>query len=60
MKPVKVVTISLLLFIALAQLLRGCLAVEITINGGREVPVWISAVAVVIFGGLAAWLWRPH
>ncbi len=59
MKPVKVVTILLLIFIALAQLLRVCFGLEITINGYRE-PVWLSAVAATIFGGLAFLLWREE
>jgi len=59
MKPVKMVTISFLLFIALAQLLRVCLGLEITINGYRE-PVWLSSVAAMVFGGLAFLLWREE
>jgi hypothetical protein len=57
MKPVKVLTIALLLFIAIAHLLRLLFGTEIVISG-HVIPVWISAVAVAIFGGAAWLLWR--
>ncbi len=59
MKPVKILTVALLLFIAAAHLVRLATGMEIVI-GGHVIPVWISAVAVVIFGGLAACLWRSR
>ena len=59
MKPVKILTVALLLFIAAAHLARLMTGMEIVI-GGHTIPVWISAVAVVVFGGLGVWHWRAH
>jgi len=59
MKPVKVLTVVLLLLIAAAHLVRLATGMVIVI-GGHVIPVWISAVAVMIFGGLGAWLWRSQ
>lgn len=42
--------------IFLGQLLRLVTRTEV-IAGGYSVPLWLSAVAVVIAGGLSFWLW---
>lgn len=41
---------------ALAQLLRLLFRVEVR-AGGTEIPVWVSAPAVLILGALGIWLW---
>jgi hypothetical protein len=41
--------------IALAQLLRLVLRVEVVV-GGRSLPFWPNAVALVIAAGLCGWL----
>ena len=51
MKPVATVTVILLLFISLAQLVRFVLQVEVVANDDH-VPVWASAVACVVFAAL--------
>ena len=57
MKPVaRIVTIFLAL-VAVAQFLRLVLQVEV-IAGGVRIPLWASAVACVVTGGLAILLWR--
>ena len=49
---------SLLLgLIAVAQALRFALGWPVTING-FSVPLWASAIAAVVAGGLAFMLWR--
>ncbi len=57
MKPAaRIVTIFLAL-VALAHLLRLVLQVEV-VAGGLHVPLWASAVACVVRGGLAILLWQ--
>lgn len=57
MKPVaRLVTIFLTL-VALAQLLRLVLQVEV-VAGGVRIPLWASAVACMVTGGLAILFWR--
>jgi len=56
-KPFSLVAVALLSLVALLQLLRFLLGWEITING-ITVPVWASAIAFIIAGGLAVLLWR--
>ncbi len=43
--------------VAVAQFLRLALQVEV-VSGGVRVPLWASAVACVVTGGLAILLWR--
>lgn len=42
---------------SLAQLLRFLSGAEIAVNG-RLVPLWASAIAFVIVGGLSIWMGR--
>ncbi len=57
MKPVAwIVTLSLGV-VALAQFLRLVLQVEVVVGGAR-IPLWASAIACVVTGGLAILLWR--
>jgi hypothetical protein len=57
MKPFTTLAVVLLALIALAQATRFLLGWEVTIHG-IVVPVWLSGIAVVIVGGIAAMLWR--
>ena len=57
MKPFTTIAVLFLALIALAQATRFLLGWEVTIHG-FVVPVWLSGVAFVIAGGLAAMLWR--
>jgi hypothetical protein len=47
----------LLGLIAVVQALRFALGWPVTING-FSVPLWASAVAALVAGGIAALLWR--
>jgi hypothetical protein len=57
MKLVALITTIFLALVALAQLVRLVLQVEV-VAGGVRVPLWASAVACVVTGGLAILLWR--
>ena len=57
MKPFTTLAVVFLALIALAQLTRFLLAWEVTIHG-FVVPVWLSGIAFLIAGGIAAMLWR--
>jgi hypothetical protein len=43
--------------VCLGQLLRLATRAEVVVAGNR-LPLWLSALAVVIAGGLSIWLWR--
>ena len=57
MKPFATIAVLFLALIALAQATRFLLGWEVTIHG-YVVPVWLSGIAFVIAGGIAAMLWR--
>ena len=57
MKPFTVIAIVVLASIAILQLARFILGWEVSVNG-VTIPVWVSAMAFVIVGGVAAMLWR--
>jgi hypothetical protein len=57
MKAVARLVTLFLTLVALAQLLRLVLQVEV-VAGGVRIPLWASAVACVVTGGLAILLWR--
>jgi len=59
MKPFTIVALVIFLFIAFAHLLRIIFCTEVIING-ISIPLWVSAVASVIFGVLAYMLWREN
>ena len=58
-KQASLVAAILFWLIALAQLLRVLFQVEVT-AGGVNIPLWVSILAVVVFGTLGIWLWREH
>jgi hypothetical protein len=57
MKPAAMIAVVVFSLVALAQLLRLVLGWEVTVNG-VTIPLWASAIAFVIAGGLAVMLWR--
>ena len=57
MKPFTAIAVAFLALIALVQATRFLLGWEVTIHG-FVVPVWLSGIAFVIAGGIAAMLWR--
>ncbi len=57
MKPFTIIAVAVLSFIAFAHLLRVLFGGEIIING-LYIPLWVSAIAIVFFAGLACMLWR--
>ncbi len=59
MKPFTTITTVFLGLLALLQLARFLLRWEITING-MGIPVWASALAFLITGGLALMLWKKN
>ncbi len=59
MKPATSATVALLVAIAVLHLARLAFGVEV-MAGGTTVPLWVSAVGVVVPGALAAGVWREH
>lgn len=57
MKPFTTIAIVLLALIAIMQLTRFVQGWEVIING-VSIPTWVSGLAFVVAGGLAAMLWR--
>ncbi len=57
MKPFTTVAIVFLSLIAIMQLTRFVRGWEVVING-VSIPLWASALAFVVAGGIAAMLWR--
>ncbi len=57
MKPIAWVATIFLALVAFAHLLRLVFRVQV-IAGGVAIPLWLSAVACVVTGGLAVLLWR--
>ena len=58
-KPSSFVAAILLWLIAFAQLLRVVFRVEVT-AGGVNIPLWVSILAIIVFGALGIWLWRER
>jgi hypothetical protein len=58
-RPASLVAAIVFWLIALAQLLRVLLRVEVT-AGGVNIPLWISIVAFIILAALGIWLWRER
>lgn len=57
MKPFTTLTIVFLGLLALMQLGRALLGWVVVVNG-VGIPLWASAIAAVIAGGLALMLWQ--
>jgi hypothetical protein len=58
-KPAVLSTCVFLALIAVAHLLRVVFQVPVVV-GSVNVPLWPSAPAVLVVGGLAVWLWREE
>lgn len=58
-KPASLVAVIVLWLIALAQLLRVLLRVDVTARGAH-IPLWPSAAAFIALGLLGVWLWRER
>jgi len=59
MKPFTTIAIMIFSLIAAAQLIRFLFRVEV-VASGISIPLWPSAIASVIFGGLAYMLWQEN
>jgi hypothetical protein len=59
MKPATLVTTILLVLVALVHVLRLMLRVEVTV-GAAVVPMWASALAIIVPAALAVGLWREN
>jgi len=59
MKPFTTIALVIFSFIAIAHLLRIFFCAEVIVNS-ISIPLWVSAVATVIFGVLAYMLWREN
>jgi hypothetical protein len=58
-RPASLVAAILFWLVALAQLLRVLLRVEVTARG-VTIPLWVSIVAFIILAALGVWLWRER
>jgi len=58
-KPFTLAAVAVFSIVALAQLLRLVLGWEVTVQG-FAIPLWASAIACVVAGGLAAAVWRER
>ena len=59
MKPFTTLACVLLSLIAILQLVRFILGWEVAIHG-VSIPLWASAVAFVLLGGIALMVWREN
>ena len=59
MKPFTTIGVLLLALAAVVQLLRFLLGWPVSING-VSIPLWLSAVAFVVIGGIAVMAWRER
>ena len=57
MKPFTTVAVALLALIAVVHLLRLFAGWDVVVTG-FAIPVWWSAIGLVIAGGLALMVWR--
>ena len=58
-RPASLVTALLLILLALAQLCRVILGISI-VAAGFEIPIWPSAIAVIVLASLAIWLLKER
>jgi hypothetical protein len=59
MKPFTLAAVVVFTLVSLAQLLRVVMGWSVLING-ITIPPWVSLVACVVAGLLAAMVWREH
>jgi hypothetical protein len=58
-RPASLVAAIFLWLIALAQLLRVLLRVEVK-AGDVNIPLWVSVLVFIVLAALGTWLWREH
>lgn len=58
-RPASLVVAILLWLIALAQLLRVLLQVEVRASD-VSIPLWVSVLAFLVLAALGTWLWRER
>ena len=59
MKPATVVAVILLALVAIGHLLRFVFGIEVII-AGKVIPMWVSAAAFLVAGGVGVGLWREN
>ena len=59
MKPAARVAVFVLLLVSLAHLIRVVFGIQMQV-GGVPIPLWASALACVVTGGLSFLLWREE
>ncbi len=59
MKTANLTATVLLACVSLAHLLRLIFRIQVTV-ADRFIPIWVSAVAFVVAGGVAVMLWRAR
>lgn len=57
MKPFTTIAVALLALIAIVHLLRLFAGWEVVVTG-FVIPVWWSAIGLIVAGGLALMVWR--
>jgi len=58
-KPASLVAAILFWLIALAQLLRVLLRIEVR-AGDVNIPLWVSVLVFIVLAALGIWLWRER
>lgn len=58
-KPASLVAAILFWLLALAQLLRVLLRVDVR-AGEVHIPLWVSILAFIVLAALGIWLWRER
>lgn len=59
MKPYTKTAVLFLALLAVVHVIRMALSWPVSV-GGAAVPIWASAVAVLVTGGLAYLVWREN
>ena len=57
MKPFTTIAVAIFTLMAIIHLLRLAFGWEVVVTG-YVIPVWWSAIGIVVAGGLALMLWR--
>jgi hypothetical protein len=57
MKPASLIAVLVFSLVAIAHLLRLVFQAEVLV-GGATIPMWVSAVGLLVAGVLAVALWR--
>ena len=57
MKPASLVAVLVFTLVAITHLFRLVFQTEVLV-GGATIPMWVSAVGLIVTGALAGALWR--